>query len=422
MQSTQELPRSVSLAERYQSIRQRTLALAAPLSQEDCCVQPMMEASPTKWHLGHTAWFFETFVLEPWEADFRPFHPAFRVLFNSYYNAVGDKHPRAHRGLLTRPRLDEVIAYRANVDGRMANLLATTDDAKLQATVELGLHHEQQHQELLLTDIKYLLSCNPLFPAYHNRFSTTTESQVMFWISFAGGLVEIGHTGSAFSFDNESPRHTVFLQPYALSSRLVTNGEYAKFIASGGYRDPAHWLAEGWDWRVGQNREAPLYWHSHDTHQKHEGTWEEFTLAGLRPLDPAQPVVHVSYYEADAYARWAGARLPTETEWEHAAAVQSLDGHFANAGLFHPRSATRAGIVQLFGDTWEWTQSAYAPYPGFRAPAGAVGEYNGKFMVNQYVLRGGSCVTPEGHIRRTYRNFFHANACWQFTGIRLANS
>lgn len=402
------------LLERYQSVRQRTLVLTAPLSPEDCCVQAMTETSPAKWHLGHTAWFFETFVLERWEGSFRPHHPAFRVLFNSYYNGIGDKHPRPQRGLLTRPSLDEVLDYRAAVDVRMTRLLEGKVDAECQATIDLGLHHEQQHQELLLTDFKYLLSRNPLFPAYHYRTPPTCPSTSLSWQSFTGGLCEMGHAGDGFCFDNETPRHTIFLPPFRLASRLVTNGEYTAFIAAGGYRDPAYWLAEGWDWRVSEQRQHPLYWHTRDD------AWQEFTLAGLRPLDPDQPVVHLSYYEADAYARWAGARLPTEAEWEHAASAQPVTGHFADAGCFHPQAVADPGMVQVFGDVWQWTQSAYAAYPGYRPPAGAVGEYNGKFMVNQYVLRGGSCVTPGGHIRATYRNFFHPNACWQFSGIRLA--
>ncbi len=365
--------------------------------------------------LGHTAWFFETFILASHEPDFRPYHAAFRVLFNSYYNAVGDKHPRPQRGLLTRPSLEDVLAYRADVDRRIRQLLESSAvTLQLGALLELGLQHEQQHQELLLTDIKHLLSCNPLKPAYHAKMPASARAAPLGWHDCAGGLVEIGHQGEGFHFDNELPRHTVYLQPYRLASRLVTNGEYAEFIASGAYADPVYWLAEGWDWRVMQQREHPLYW------QRTDHGWQEFSLAGLHPLDPDLPLVHVSYYEADAYARWSGARLPTEAEWEHAAAEALLEGQFAESGIFHPGSGSSSGLGQLFGDAWEWTQSSYAPYPGFRPPAGAVGEYNGKFMVNQYVLRGGSCVSPEGHLRASYRNFFHPNACWQFSGIRLA--
>ena len=398
-----------TLLEAYRTVRAHTLALAAPLSAEDCAAQSMPDASPTKWHLAHTTWFFETFVLEPWEAGFKPFDAAFRVLFNSYYNAVGDKHPRAQRGLLTRPALEQVRAYRAQVDQRVQQLLSAAQVApEVAALVELGLHHEQQHQELIVTDLLHLLSCNPLHPAYVPQaatadaalaatHSTRTALPATSWLQQSGGVVDIGHAGGSFCFDNETPRHRVYLQPYQLATRLVTMGEYARFIAAGGYHEPAHWLAEGWDWRVTQKREHPLYWRGA------ANAWQEFTLNGLVALNPDQPVVHVSYFEADAYARWAGARLPTEAEWELAAS-----------------GASGEKLQQLFDQAWQWTSSSYAPYPGFQISAGAVGEYNGKFMVNQYVLRGGSCATPAGHTRPTYRNFFAASACWQFTGIRLA--
>ncbi|OIQ72033.1 iron(II)-dependent oxidoreductase EgtB [mine drainage metagenome] len=388
------------LAQAYRTVRQHTVALAAPLTAEDCCVQSMPDASPTKWHLGHTSWFFETFVLERWEVGFEPFDAAFRVLFNSYYNTVGDKHPRPQRGLLTRPGLAVVLAYRANVDQRMLALLATQPvDTELLTLVELGIQHEQQHQELLLTDIKHLFSRSPLLPRYSEQPQSESRIQALSWKHYAGGVVDIGDKGEGFCFDNETPSHQVFLQAYRLASRLVTNGEYADFIAAGGYVDPAFWLSEGWDWRVGQQREHPLYWHF-------EGAqWHEFTLGGLLALDAHRPVVHLSYYEADAYARWIKARLPTEFEWERAAV--------SDAGL-------PEGLIQLFDSAWQWTSSSYAAYPGFRVSPGAVGEYNGKFMVNQYVLRGSSVATPPGHSRATYRNFFQAAACWQFTGIRLA--
>jgi ergothioneine biosynthesis protein EgtB len=390
---------SNTMQSRYTAVRGRSVALAAPLSPEDCSAQSMPDASPTKWHLAHTTWFFETFVLEAHEPGFVPFAPAFRVLFNSYYNGVGAKHPRSQRGLLTRPALYEVLAYRADVDARMARLLSTAaHDASLCALIELGLQHEQQHQELMLTDTQHLLSCNPLFPAYAEVSDVVAPEApaALAWHTFGEGLAEIGHAGNGFAFDNEGPRHRVYLHPYALASRLVTQAEYLAFVEGGGYRNPLHWLAEGWDWRVAQGLEQPLYWH------RVEGEWYCFTLAGLQSLEGDQPVVHLSYYEADAYARWAGARLPTEAEWEHAAA-QDADP-----------------MAQLFGVAWQWTQSSYAPYPGFQVAAGAVGEYNGKFMVNQYVLRGSSCATPPGHERLTYRNFFPATARWQFTGIRLA--
>lgn len=411
------------LIETYRQVRQRSAALAAPLSAEDCCVQSMTEASPVKWHLAHTSWFFETFILEPDEPDFAPFDPAYRVLFNSYYNAVGDKHPRAQRGLLTRPALGDVLRYRAEIDRRMVALLtARPNNVALYERVTLGLQHEQQHQELLLTDILHLLSCNPLHPAY-SAPPTPAALAVplpLHWQAFDGGVVDIGHVGDGFCFDNELPRHRVFLAPFQLATRLVSNAEYAAFIADGGYQDPLWWLAEGWDWCQAQGRGHPLYW------QRQGSNWHTFGLHGLQPLDDHAPVLHVSYFEADAYARWVGARLPTEAEWEHAAA-QKNNAKSASSPYKSSTSSYDKNIVceasksdQLFGVAWQWTQSSYAPYPGFRAPQGAVGEYNGKFMVNQYVLRGSSCVTPPGHARLSYRNFFPTAACWQFTGIRLA--
>ena len=425
---------------RYAAVRARSRALAAPLSAEDCGAQSMPDASPTKWHLAHTTWFFETFVLQAHEPGFAPFDPAFRVLFNSYYNGVGDRHPRAQRGLLTRPSLADVLAYRAAVDQRMARLLpAVAHDAAICTLVELGLQHEQQHQELILTDIKHLLFCNPLRPAYDTGTEGSGVSAVpgvpgscgvsgaadtalaLVWHAFDGGLIDMGHEGDGFAFDNESPRHRVFVQPYALASRLVSNAEFVDFVEGGGYLDPSLWLAEGWDWRASLGLTQPLYW------QRVDGGWSEFTLRGLQPLQAVLPVVHLSYYEADAYARWAGARLPTEAEWEHAAAhaleqaerespCLAADG----MGVAPPQPATTHALSAFFGVAWQWTQSSYAPYPGFRVAEGAVGEYNGKFMVNQYVLRGGSCATPPGHERVTYRNFFPATARWQFAGIRLA--
>ena len=389
-----------SLAKTYRRVREHTLALVAPLTAEDCCVQSMPDASPAKWHLGHTSWFFETFVLERWEVGFKPFDADFRVLFNSYYNAVGEKHPRPQRGLLTRPGLEVVLSYRANVDQRVLALLAAPPaDIELFKLVELGVQHEQQHQELLVTDIKHLFSRSPLLPRYSEQLHCEPQAADLTWNEVAGGVVDMGHDGEAFCFDNEVPRHKVFLQPYQLASRLVTNAEFAEFITAGGYGDPKHWLAEGWDWRVAQQREHPLYWY------RAGAQWQEFTLGGLLPSDPHRPVTHVSYYEADAYARWINARLPTEFEWEHAAETES---------------SRPTGFIQLFDSAWQWTSSSYAAYPGFCVRPGAVGEYNGKFMVNQYVLRGGSMATPPGHSRATYRNFFPAGACWQFTGIRLA--
>jgi ergothioneine biosynthesis protein EgtB len=397
--------------QRYDTVRQRSLHLAEPLSIEDCCAQSMPDASPVKWHLAHTTWFFETFILEAREPHFKPFHPAFRVLFNSYYNGIGAKHPRPQRGLLTRPALPEVLAYRADVDRRMAALLAThPHDVDLGALVELGLQHEQQHQELMLTDVKHLLAQSSLYPAYCAApLPAAPAPGPLEWLRCDGGLAQIGHAGSGFCFDNELPRHGSYVEPFELASRLVTNGEYSEFIDAGGYRDPSLWLSEGWDRVCAGDLARPLYWVPVGE------AWQEFTLHGLQGLDAARPVTHVSLYEADAYARWRGARLPTEAEWEVAA-----QGAPVAAGALHPAASAGAGLAQLFGACWQWTTSSYAPYPGFAPAAGAVGEYNGKFMINQYVLRGSSCATPPGHARSSYRNFFPAGARWQFTGIRLA--
>ena len=401
---------------RYAGVRARTLELAAPLSEEDCCVQSMPDASPVKWHLAHTTWFFETFVLEQFEPGFKPFHADFRVLFNSYYNGVGDKHPRPQRGMLSRPSLATVRDYRQDVDRRTRSLFERYGkDKALQALITLGLNHEQQHQELILSDCKHLLSLNPLKPVYRDGpLGAPSSATALEWTAFSGGVVAIGagNGDAGFCFDNELPRHNEYLQPYSLASRLVTNGEYLQFVENGGYRDPRLWLSEGWDWM--RAIACPIYW------MKDQTGWKEFTLAGMRTLDLNLPVAHISYFEADAYARWAGARLPTEAEWEQAACGCAAAGNFADNGEFHPRAARGTGLQQMFGDAWEWTSSSYAPYPGYRPVEGAIGEYNGKFMVNQYVLRGGSCATPSDHIRPTYRNFFPASARWQFSGIRLA--
>ncbi|MFP5393785.1 MAG: ergothioneine biosynthesis protein EgtB [Gammaproteobacteria bacterium] len=386
-----------ALAQAYQKVRRRSLALAEPLSPEDCCAQSMLDASPVKWHLAHTTWFFETFVLERFDPGGAPYHPDFRFLFNSYYNGVGARHPRAQRGLLTRPSLDEVRAYRVHVDARMARLLDGGVDDALAPLVTLGLQHEEQHQELIQTDVLHLLAQNPMAPAYsaHAVLAAPAHAPTR-WIGFDGGVADIGFKGDDFCFDNELPRHRVLLAPFELASALVTNGEYLTFIEAGGYRDPNLWLSDGWDAVQMERWQHPLYWRRHDGH------WQEFTLRGAVPLDRARPVMHLSLYEADAYARWAGARLPLEAEWEHAAGQGD------------------AGLEQMAEHAWQWTGSSYAPYPGFAPAAGALGEYNGKFMVNQYVLRGGSCATPPGHARPSYRNFFPARARWQFSGIRLA--
>jgi ergothioneine biosynthesis protein EgtB len=419
------------LAERYQEVRRVTEALCKPLETEDYVVQSMPDASPAKWHLAHTSWFFETLVLKPEAAGRGPsIGPAqYAYLFNSYYNALGERIARSERGLLSRPTVAEVYRYRAAVDEAVLEFLerAPADDlARAAPTLILGLHHEQQHQELILTDLKHLFSRNPLRPAYVVQEATAgAEPGPLGWVAFPAGLRQIGHEGAVagFAFDNELPRHKVYLEGFRLADRLITNGEYLSFIEDDGYTRPEFWLSDGWNTCTANRWTAPLYWEREAT------GWRIMTLAGLRDLDPSEPVCHVSYYEADAYSRWAGARLPTEAEWEVAAAVVPCVGTFLEREQYHPAplslSATSQsgdpGPRQLFGDVWEWTQSAYAPYPGYRPLPGALGEYNGKFMCSQLVLRGGSCATPGSHIRPTYRNFFPPDARWQFSGIRLAN-
>jgi ergothioneine biosynthesis protein EgtB len=399
---------ALPLLDRFFSVRRQTEALAEPLSPEDQAVQSMPDASPTKWHLAHTTWFFETFLLKPQVADYRPFDPAYEYLFNSYYEAVGPRHPRPQRGMITRPGVEEILAYRRHVTEAMAELIGGGSNAT--DLIELGLHHEQQHQELILMDIKHALSLNPLHPVYApERLPATTGAPVS-WLDFEGGLVETGHGGEGFAFDNEGPRHRAWIDPFALATRLVTCSEYEAFITDGGYRRPEFWLSAGWDCVKQREWDAPLYWHEAGI----------FTLGGLRPRRAEEPVCHVSFYEAAAYAKWAGKRLPREAEWEIASADPALDGTLLDDGLLHPAPAAGEGLAQMIGDVWEWTASPYVAYPGFREPAGAIGEYNGKFMANQMVLRGGCAATPRDHIRSTYRNFFPPDARWMFGGIRLA--
>lgn len=392
-----------ALLERWKNTRQYSLAIAALVSAEDACAQSMPDASPIKWHLAHTTWFLETFILEKIEPDFQSTNPAFRILFNSYYNGIGERFPRPQRGLLTRPDLKEVLKYRHHVDGRIEKAYSQHPSKQFDELIELGIQHEQQHQELMLTDIKHLLSCNPLYPAMITKNANTivadhvdAHPEKNEWHYFESGVQDIGHHGSGFCFDNETPRHRQFIEEFSLASRLTTNGEYLEFIEAGGYQNPALWLSDGWNWLQQEKIQHPLYWHLQNYPQ-------EFTLYGLIDLDLLQPVCHLSFFEAAAYATWAGARLPTEAEWEMAA-----QGEIA--------------LPQLVDCCWQWTSSSYSPYPGYSPEPGAIGEYNGKFMANQYVLRGSSVFTPEHHARVTYRNFFPATARWQRTGIRLARS
>ena len=423
---------------RYQLVRAQSQALCAPLLPEDTVMQPTLDVSPPKWHLAHTTWFWETFLLREYVPGYQVFHPEYAFLFNSYSNSLGSRVNRADRGTLSRPALAEVLAYRAHVDAAMTELLAHPSELPpaFGELLELGLQHEQQHQELLATDIKYILSTSPLAPAYLNEHVAARRAEwaagrslplageaaaPATWLPVPGGIYRIGFQDTGFCFDNELAAHEVLLAPFELQNRLVTNGEYLAFIAAGGYQDFRHWMGEGWDLAQAQGWAAPLYW------VQREGHWYRFTHHGLRPVELAAPVTHLSFYEADAYAHWAGARLPTEAEWEAAArhfGAAADTGTWLESNLFDPqplpREADPQQCHQLLGDCWEWTYSAYHAYPGFVRAAGALGEYNGKFMVNQLVLRGGSCATPESHIRVSYRNFFHADKRWQFTGLRLA--
>jgi ergothioneine biosynthesis protein EgtB len=418
------LDATTALAARYHTVRAQTEHLCGPLELEDYVVSSMPDVSPTKWHLAHTSWFFETFVLAEHDPAYRSPDPRYAYLFNSYYVQAGERHCRAQRGLVTRPTVREVFAYRAHVDAAMRRLIDRIAGETLHPVVgliELGLHHEQQHQELLLTDIKHVLWTNPLRPTYREVSDRRApDIATLEWREFAGGVESIGHEGSGFAYDNEGPRHRVFLEPWRLASRPVTNGEYLEFVRDGGYSRPELWLSAGLATVRDRRWESPLYWE-----QDADGRWTEFTLGGTRVLDDAalaDPVTHVSYYEADAYARWAGRRLPTEFEWEAAARGAPVEGRFVDAEHFHPRpAASGGGLAQLYGDVWQWTQSAYVAYPNYRPSAGAIGEYNGKWMADQWVLRGASCATPRSHARTTYRNFFPSDARWQFTGIRLAD-
>jgi ergothioneine biosynthesis protein EgtB len=414
-------PRSSPLSHaglQYSEIRGRSEALCEPLAIDDYQVQSVIETSPPKWHLAHVTWFFETFLLKPFLPAYKALDARYEQLFNSYYNAIGPFHPRAERHTLSRPTVEEVYAYRAHVDAHMRELIAECAPAHRSAVGEriaLGLNHEQQHQELLVMDVKRNFFANPMYPAY--RAAPEEEhvgTPALRWLEFPGGIREIGHGGSSFCFDNEQPRHKVFMRDFRLASRPTTNAEFLEFVDAGGYSRPELWLADGWTAINERRWHAPLYW------VQSGDAWHEMTLSGLRRLNPAEPVCHVSYYEADAYARWREARLPTEAEWETAAGAEKLAGNFAENGRYHPRAAMNEADRQWFGDVWEWTASPYAPYPGYRSLPGALGEYNGKFMANQYVLRGGCCATPQAHMRASYRNFFYPHDRWPFTGIRLA--
>ncbi|MEQ9548562.1 MAG: ergothioneine biosynthesis protein EgtB [Coleofasciculus sp. G3-WIS-01] len=410
-----------SLSAYYQQIRQLSEQICQPLEIEDYVVQSMPDASPIKWHLAHTAWFFEAFILVPHLKGYRIFHPKYDYLLNSYYESLGERVPAAQRGTLSRPTVAEVYRYRAYVDEAIQSLIAANPgNSELEALIILGLNHEQQHQEFLLTNIKHIFGNNPLRPVYNPNLPIPPAPSVvkpLDWLNYPAQLYEIGHNDEGFAFDNEQPRHQVYLQAYQLASRLITNGEYLEFIQASGYNNPDYWLSEGWTAARSQQWQAPLYWEQID------GDWWLITLGGMRRLNENEPVCHLSFYEADAYARWAGKRLPTEAEWETATANVPVGGNLLETGLLHPTPATGSDSPQqLFGDVWEWTTSTHQPYPGYRLEAGIIGEYNGKLMCNRLVLRGGSCVTSLSHIRPTYRNFSPPATRWQFTGIRLADT
>ncbi|MFP8488694.1 ergothioneine biosynthesis protein EgtB [Gracilimonas sp. Q87] len=408
------------LMSKFKKVRAFTETITEPLEIEDYVVQVTENASPAKWHLAHTTWFFETFLLEKELEDYDPIHPQYSYLFNSYYLQTGVPHCRARRGNISRPTVKQVFEYRNSINDHVEKLINNASDEQYKKwgpIIEIGIHHEQQHQELLMTDLKYMFSQNPLNVAYKTVERPKVESvPKLSWSSFSEGVYQVGHKGEKFGYDNEFPRHKTYIHDFELANRLVTNAEFVEFLESGAYQEPKWWLDEGYSTVRDEGWEAPLYW------QNKDGEWWYFTLSGMQKVDMNEPVTHVSYFEADAYARWKGYRLPTEQEWEIAAEKMPIEGNFADAGNLHPVALQSAetGLQQMFGDVWQWTQSSYAPYPGYKPLPGALGEYNGKFMCNQYVLRGGSCATSRSHFRKTYRNFFHANERWQFTGIRLA--
>lgn len=420
-----EVMEEKTLTERFAEIREVSMNLIHPLEKEDFIIQSHADVSPAKWHIAHTTWFFERMILTEFKSDYQEFNPTFDFLFNSYYNSIGPYQPRHQRGVLSRPTVDEVIAYRNYVDGQMHELLSeplpSETRIELERLIDMGLQHEQQHQELILMDVKYNFFVNPLLPAYQkSQEPPVSEQREPDFVKFEGGLIEIGHNGEGFSFDNERPRHKVWLEPFKLAMEPVTNGEYLEFIEAGGYEKPEYWLSEGWSTVNENNWKAPLYWL-----RNKQDEWEIFTLAGLKSLDLTEPVSHVSFYEADAFSRWKGKRLPTEAEWEHASEGMALRGNLMEQGQYHPMSSgeekSKSTLTKMFGDVWEWTSSAYLSYPGSKPLEGALGEYNAKFMSNQMILRGGSCATPVSHIRGTYRNFFPPDKRWQFSGFRLAD-
>lgn len=404
----------------YLKVRSFTNKIVEPLETEDFVIQPMENTSPAKWHLAHTSWFFETFVLEKFQPGFESLHPQYAYFFNSYYLQTGVPFSRANRGLLSRPTVKEVFEYREYVNDKVVDFIQNCDDKiweEASKVVEIGINHEQQHQELILTDIKYLLAQNPLLPVYKERETPGSETPgELEWITFEECIVEIGNKGDEFTYDNEHPVHRTFIQKFELADRLITNQEFLEFMNDDGYGRSELWLDEGWSKVKSEEWKAPLYWFTRD------GSWFNYTLSGARKVALNEPVTHISYYEADAFARWKGCRLPTEQEWEYACGDREITGNFVDGNTFHPLvlKNNEGGLKQMYGDVWEWTQSSYSPYPGYKPLPGALGEYNGKFMANQYVLRGGSCATSNSHIRKTYRNFFHADARWQFSGIRLA--